>query len=293
MGNSYRDRDKRAILSAVSDLERRQGELIALADYYADEFARFLAYGCDADEDFEDFYREIKAEIPLLERLEANFSARIFKGLWKYLRERGVNEGIKCFFSTEELTENRVTYVKNPIADEAYRIFSTVLDAPTVTYAQSFVSACEDVYYGRVPFCILPYENTEQGTLTGFMRLTGKYELYPHFICSCRGESGVTKLALYGREPCVRTEGKYKMMVRTSFYGDNGQVLSDVILAAMSLGLTLIKTESEAVPWDDGRYGQIITFGANEESVMPFLTYLALEVPECSDKAVFYEVGGR
>jgi hypothetical protein len=83
------------------------------------------------------------------------------------------------------------------------------------------------------------------------------------------------------------------MMVRTSFYGDNGQVLSDVILAAMSLGLTLIKTESEAVPWDDGRYGQIITFGANEESVMPFLTYLALEVPECSDKAVFYEVGGR
>ena len=199
--------------------------------------------------------------------------------------------GLSDFFESESITENRVTYVKNLMSDEAYRMFGDVLDRAAVTYAVNFVSACEDVYYGRIPFCILPLENTEEGNLTGFMRLIRKYELYPHLVCSCRGENGVTKLALLGRNPCSLSRENLKMTVRASFYGATGEIISDVISVASNLGLTLVKTESEPIPWDEGRYGEIISFASEDiGGAYAFLMYLSFDVTECSDKAVFYEI---
>lgn len=288
------ERDANTIISGAREalLSVSSGEDVAA--YYFDELARFLTYGCDEAEKFLSLYRKMKEEI--FASLNVNSSACVSlishfcRAVCRYSDEKGRKISISDFFESEELTGGRITYVRNALSDEAYRIFERVVENASVEYSGSFASACEEVYYGRVPYCILPYENSEEGALSGFMRLINKYELYPHYVCSCASEGTVTRFALLGRAPCIIADKKREMRVRVSFHGLECGALSGVSHAASALGLSLIKTESVPLRWDEGRYGVSITFSANSENALPYLLYLAIEISECSDKAIYYKI---
>ncbi len=285
-------RDKEVIVKEAKKALFGIADNGVLASYYIDELARFLVYGCDSNEDFFSLYEEMMSEIlPSggLTCAEHSLIAELCRGICRYSAEKGRRIGLSDFFESDEALGTRIVYVKNAISDEAYRKFEAVIKNATVEYLPSFASACEEVYYGRSPYCILPYENSEEGTLAGFMRLINKYELYPHFVCSCGGEGGVTHLALLGRAPSVREEN-LEMRVRVSLSLLDGVTLAKVVTAASTLGIKLIKTESVPLRWNEGRYGETLTFSADTEGAVPFLIYLSLAAPECSDKAIYYKI---
>lgn len=285
--NELFEADGLILTNNLCDVAKTDGASDAVGRYSMDELARYLAYGCDDEYVFLKNYRSIRATLP---RHKASLTAYFCKRLCFFLSEKGRLPALSDFFHSEPIEKENVIYVKTAISDAAFRIFGKFLKNASVSYAPSFASACEEVCYGRTSYCILPYENSDEGTLSGFMRLINKYELYPHCVCSYQTENGVTRLALLSRTPCVKDALGLDMCVKATFHTLDGEVLSDVMTAARELSLTLAKIDSFPALRDDGGYGGSVTFSAKPENVIPFLAYLELEVPECADKAVYYAV---
>ncbi len=95
-------------------------------------------------------------------------------------------------------TSPRIAYFQNAYADAAFRIFSEVLDAPSVSYASDFTAVCEEVYYGRADMCMLPMDSSRDAKLISFYRLIDKYELNPILSCHVISPDGgvTTRYAL-------------------------------------------------------------------------------------------------
>ena len=214
-----------------------------------------------------------------------------FKTLCDEAERLGAKIKTEALFATEFSPEShRIAYIKNAISDEAYRKFSQYMKKPSVVYPTSFLAVCEEVYYGRVDYCILPYETSDEGILSGFMKLIRKFELVPSCICSVKGDKNVTKLALLGRGYSSDFSFTKKKYLKTTVDSVDRFSLLRLFSVAESMNLTPCKSESVPVSWNEGRYGISVTFDTNSENVVPFLLYLSLEMPECSDKILYGEL---
>jgi len=79
---------------------------------------------------------------------------------------------------TEQPAEpGKTAYLKNAFTDKAYRIFSSKIRGLTAAYYQGYAAACEEVYYGRSAYVILPIYNSTDGRLISFKRMLAKYDL--------------------------------------------------------------------------------------------------------------------
>jgi hypothetical protein len=260
---------------------------------YMDELARAIAEHCEDTDAFiegsrEALHRIFENGVPVSAKTEllTVFCRRAVLHLAKFGRSIGLSD----FFEGEASLGTRIAYVKNAVSDDAYRVFSRVIKDASVTYSGSFAQACEDVYYGRVAYCILPYETSDEGVLSGFMKLIRKYELYPHYVCVCGGEKNATRLALLGRSPCASDfDGSKNARLKLTFYRPEPDTLSRISVAGRELSLLLTKSDSFPVSFEDGLYGLDLTFNGCVDDILPFLLYLVLDAPECSDKAIFYD----
>lgn len=287
------------------------GQTLAL--YYIDEIARILVYGCDEREilmqkcatlaldtfmrrgDGEGCGRADEALASVGEAGRCASIAYFCKAIAAFLKEKGEplteNELLQSAVSEETELGSTVAYVRNAVSDEAFLRFTGAIKDASVSYTASFAAACEEVYYGRVRYCILPYETSEDGTLSGFMKMMRKYELYPKCICSVRGERTSTKFVLLSRQPSevIEVNGA-KRYLRVTVDSPNPRTFVGMCVASEALGLKLVKNESVPVSWDEGRYGSVFTFDVSEAETEPFLLYLMLSVPECSERSVYVEI---
>ena len=205
------------------------------------------------------------------------------------------------FFDSDALPVNsKIAYVRNAYSDKAYSIFSRVVPNSSVVYPGSFVAVCEEVYYGRAGYCILPYETSTEGSLSGFQRMIRKYDLEPVFTCSVQSSQNaqngqnVTRFVLLSRG-CVPSLQIYRDMggiksekyIRITLDNPNTDVQAQVCLAATLLGMESAKIESVPVSWDSDRYSLIMDFKLLTNDPCPFLLYLEMEVQECSETCIF------
>lgn len=183
-----------------------------------------------------------------------------------------------------------VAYVRNAVSDEAFKRFACAMKSPSVSYTASFAAACEEVYYGRVRYCILPYESSDEGTLSGFMKMIRKYELYTECVCSVRGERSSTRFVLLSRQGGEMLTAKgSKRYLKVTVDSPDADTYVKLSVAASAMRLRQIKSESMPVSWDDGRYGCVLTYELCG-SASPFLLFLTLFAPECSDRSVYIEI---
>lgn len=94
-----------------------------------------------------------------------------------------------------------VSYVKNPLSDLAFDSFSLFFDRVSVSYADDFVSALEDVYHSKSDYAVLPVYSEKGGRLKNFCDLAEKYEMKK--ILNCRVYSNTedteTEFALFSK----------------------------------------------------------------------------------------------
>jgi prephenate dehydratase len=67
--------------------------------------------------------------------------------------------------------------MQNRFSDRAYRIFERVFERVTANYFPGFREVCEEVYYGRCTYGILPVSSSADGPLLSFHKLQSKYDL--------------------------------------------------------------------------------------------------------------------
>ncbi len=96
-----------------------------------------------------------------------------------------------------QLTESgRTSYLRNVYTDRAYRVFSALHGKMTAAYSTGYVPACEEVYYGRSAYVILPLYSSTDGRPITFHRMLAKYELTIASACLVEPEDG--EAVVYG-----------------------------------------------------------------------------------------------
>ena len=296
------DRDGLAVTRNLRNAKKRISDATEIASFHIDELAYYLAEGGDMlGERFFEIYSEVRQALiapvngetdgAALEAARACLLGRLCERVLCESERLGRAVSASDLLSGVTEAENgKIAYMRNALSDEAYRAFADTVENASVVYPSSFSAVCEEVYYGRVGYCILPYESSEEGTLSGFMRLIAKHELCPVRTCSVRTDHGVTRFALLGRAQYGSAlSGKGRRILKLTVDRPEPYTFLRLLSASGELGLTLRKTESAPVAWSEG-YATTLTLEIGERDVKAFLLYLALEVPECAYKAVYTEL---
>ena len=295
------ENDLDAVTLNCENAQNRIAKAYEIARYHVYELAYLLSDAAlDGDqalgEDFFAAYKEVRrrmSEGATPQSALAGALASFCSAVCDICAERGRPIFPVELTETESEPENsKIAYMRNSVSDEAYRAFSEAVGNASVVYPESFAAVCEEVYYGRTGYCILPYETSDEGTLSGFTRLIRKYELCPNMICSVPTEQGVTRFVLLGRGQyasaySVRCKRRY---LRTTVFAAEQTAFSRLCGVAGELKAVIRKTESVPVSWNDGRYAITVTFELPDSAISPFLLYLALEMPECDGTAVYAEI---
>ncbi len=193
-------------------------------------------------------------------------------------------QGAGTFFDEPADVENEiVSYMKSSYADTAYRAFTETMTDPKVLYGHDFAEVCENVYYGRCAYCILPVENSIDGRLAGFRGLIMKYGLKIITVCQVEDSAAEshTLFALLKKNmviPTEESEGFFEFCVETSD-------LHSLISGAEACGMHLISISS--VPGGAQHYDMVMQIC--EEGFCGFLSLLHLEYPSFIPIGMFGE----
>lgn len=198
--------------------------------------------------------------------------------------EKGLT--LDAFFSDAldslEIPSPHIVYPKSVYADSAYLCFSKHLHEPHAVYTHSFIAACEEVFNGLCDYCILPLENSTEGTLAGFLRLIVRYDLKIAATCAIEshGEGKVTVFALLRKTilPFLASETDFVFSFTTP--QERSFELSELLGAATFFGVRLLTVSF--LPDDTVEKSNLVylSFSAQEKNLSAFLLYLAMEAPQ-------------
>ncbi|MBR2460743.1 MAG: hypothetical protein IKB34_05905 [Clostridia bacterium] len=215
-------------------------------------------------------------------------------------RRMGALPELSSFFPLTGETEDnaRIAYLRNPFSDTAYRVFSEAILNASVSYPRDFNSVCEEVYYGRCKYCILPIETSDEGGLSGFRRLITKYELCPVLSCSVSsgGGSQTTRFALFSKniERLELSDRKGVTKEREIFsFRLNAPTEDSLVKTVKSMhiyGMRLLKVDSIPVSWDEGHYSFEFSAECDSGDIHAMLLYLALEIPEYTPIGLYSQI---
>ena len=191
----------------------------------------------------------------------------------------------------------RIAYFQNAYADAAFRIFSGVLDTPSVVYMPDFTAVCEEVYYGRADMCMLPLDSSRDAKLISFYRLIDKYELSPVYSCDVTSPDGgiTTRYALLRRtiglpEP-EQLEKANSCFFEFTLVPDESNALCDVLWAARECGLSLYKVDSIPLTWSDSEFACDVILRVNSrQGLTAFALFLALAVPQYEPLGIYMHI---
>lgn len=172
------------------------------------------------------------------------------------------------------------TYVKNPLADEAYDVFSQKFSNPRVKYSAGLSKAARMVAAGEVEYCLLPLEERGGARLASIAQLLFTEDLK---ICSVtpvfgfEGNSDM-KYALAAKHfliPDVAPDDDRYLEIRLR--ADSSMPLSELFFAAESLGASLYRINTISFETDDGEVGHYSVVFKDEKKNFSFLlTFLTL-----------------
>lgn len=226
------------------------------------------------DEDFDSF-RHQSAEI--IESLKLSTEETVI--LCRAIAERvgDVRERIPLLTAGRRC---KLSYVKNPLSDLAYDSFAMFFDRAAVSYADDFVSACEDVYHSVSDYAVLPVYSEKSGRLGSFCDLADKYELKK--ILTCRVYSNTedteTEFALFSRR-CERVAGNRRREVFFELSLPDADIISVMeYVRAAECDITWINTTDRRAD---------ICLEIPENTIAALYMYLMLCLPDHEIKGIY------
>ncbi len=182
--------------------------------------------------------------------------------------------------SVPDSAKGRIVYQKSAYADDAYLTFASHIRDASAVVAQSFPAACEEVYNGMSEYCILPVENSAEGPLTGFLKLSVQYSLYTVASCDIlsRSKEKSTRFALLAKHHLPTREfgtGYLDIILPLSLNSGVHAILS----ASELCGLTLFRANTLPAPFGENDPYLYLVFNTLNGDIPTFLVYLKMQSP--------------
>ena len=289
---NYLDKKQKALFKSRSALTRElayticQGGKAAAEDIkekYLSVFASASSKALDAEEKYSDL-------ISIAERIEICKEISVLSDTQDIFYESILGASDVCSADAVK----KIAYVKNNFTDSAYLAFSKASFAFRYAYFDSFDAICEDVHSGKSEFCILPIETSSDGKLFSFYSLIDRYEFRIVSTCTVKHQDGskFTKFALLGRSVRLSEENNKKgkkLELRISQASTKGSPLYEILRAADACNIKLCKIDSIPLSYNDSMLSYYAVFDIYEAELKAFITYLALEHPQCYALGIYFE----
>ena len=199
---------------------------------------------------------------------------------------------VEADFLPEKRGGTSVCYVRNPLSDEAFDVFSETLSGARVHYVSGLDESCRAVAEGKSDFCLLPLE--ERGTrLARVSALLYRYDLKIDEVTPVFGFAGDAdmKYALLSRgfrTPRVQDEDDRYFEMRIPFDPLHSSELSELLYAAGGFGYSLYRINTQILPDEAGeRPICSIVFCDEGKDFLPLLVYLLLFVPDFTAVGIY------
>ncbi|MBO7304100.1 MAG: hypothetical protein J6V09_02635 [Clostridia bacterium] len=187
----------------------------------------------------------------------------------------GESDFLRC-----EDGDRTFTYVKNPLADEAYDVFSQEFDNPRVKYSVTLAEAAARVGRGEVEFALLPLEERGGARLAAVAAILFKEDLKINSVIPVFGYEGTAdvKYALVSRHfsisPISPDDDRY---LEIRLRADSSVALSELFFAADALGTGVYRLNTITFDTEDGPilYYSVV-FRDEGRDFTSLLTYLTL-----------------
>jgi len=155
----------------IAYMARWEAGLIAMREAQYAQIARECRNDIAA-QDVADLYRALQPEMPVF---SVDF-ARFCKHYSKKCKATFAEIDDVPSEEMEKGTEGRTAYMQNSYTDRAWRQFAKHM-LLRAEYYTGYPAVCEEVYYGRSRYCILPLYTSSDGLLISFRKLLSKYDL--------------------------------------------------------------------------------------------------------------------
>ncbi len=147
-------------------------------------------------------------------------------------------------------------YVKNPLSDEAYDVFSQEFKDPRLRYAKSLKEAVKAVGDGEVSYCLLPLEERGGARLSSITELIFGNDLKINSVTPVFGSDGTVdmKYALvskYFSLPKIKKDDDMYLEICLSCSGTVS--LSDILSAANIYGISPYRVNTFVIYNEDGQ----------------------------------------
>lgn len=188
---------------------------------------------------------------------------------------------------SQPLGDIRIAYRKAYGADIAFEKFASLIPDAAALYRENFPNVCDSVSLGDADMCILPYENTEDGKLSGFYRLIENYDLKIAASCLVRSDRRVdkTRYLLLSRSLIGLSQFSGITDFEFSLTDRNNGTLTRTLAAANLLNVEIVSIDT--VRNDSGTRVFDIRITADDDKLDAFIMYLKLDYIEFSPLGLY------
>lgn len=170
------------------------------------------------------------------------------------IKSRGFVLSELDFLPTESGKET-FTYVKNPLADEAYDVFSQEFSNPTVSYSRNLSEAAKAVSGGEYEYALLPLEERGGSRLSAVAAILFKEDLKINSVTPVFGFEGLAdmKYALVSKHfsvPEFLADDDRYLEIRLR--ADSSISTSELFFAADALGCSVYRVNTISFDTEDG-----------------------------------------
>lgn len=185
------------------------------------------------------------------------------------------------------LEDVRIVYRKAHGADIAFEKFASLLPDAAALYRDNFPNVCDSVALGDADMCILPYENTEDGKLSGFYRLIENYDLKIAASCLVRSDNreDKTRYLLLSRNLVGLSMISGVTDFELALTDRNNGSLTRTLSAAYIIGVDIISIDTVRREGDTCVYD--IRISGDSDKIDTFILYLKLERAEFSPLGLY------
>ena len=284
--------DRELLLSALSDNGGQLTDVLIKRRLYLRDLARIAAE--DVVDRASAVYEAGSETFNLFrERMEAENSDGLFNAGVRGLTDAASTASLAYYMTDEARPEERIPYTpegsricyfRNRFSDCAYLSFEKLIKDASAFYVSDVTSACEEVYFGRADYCVIPIENYSDGNMPRFIGLIRKYELFIAAACKVTGKDGeFVTLALLCASPA--RIGEPARLAVTAVTADDFPVWK-LITAAELLGARLISynTLPERIYPENAGY---LVFDVRGADIRVLETCFQLTLPSWSEIGVY------
>lgn len=254
---SFAEEQRICELSELADSAVEFAVSMAKDGYGIYEILSLIADGVSMDGKFfhSSLQRENAERISSYLEMVSAYDKIVFSELFaEKIKSRGIVLSELDFLPSEKCDET-FTYVKNPLADEAYDVFSQEFSNPRVSYSKNFSEAAKAVSDGEYEYVLLPLEERGGSRLSAVAAILFKEDLKINSVTPVFGFEGLAdmKYALISKHFSVpeflEDDDRY---LEIRLRADSSIPLSELFFAADALGCSVYRVNTISFDTEDG-----------------------------------------